>query len=137
MAGNIFTAGGILDVEGTSGNDTVTLIYNFNSPYTVADDSWTFDLNSDDVHVTESTSVFALKQIDFNGYAGNDSLDAGQVGVPMWATGGLGNDSLVGGWGADYLDGGAGVDNMSGGAGVDVIIVSYYGNSHEGLWTQN
>lgn len=66
----------------------------------------------------------AMTQVNFNGGAGNDTLDATNANVPVFAVGGEGEDSLLGGTGADTLAGGAEVDLLSGGAGSDRFVYS-------------
>src|SRR5262249_4297265 len=55
------------------------------------------------------------------GYGGDDYFNH-YTGLPCWAYGGAGNDTLVGDSGADYLDGGAGDDKLYGYGGNDRLL---------------
>ena len=57
-----------------------------------------------------------------DGYAGNDTLIAGDMGDYLF--GGLGDDSLVGGIGSDQIHGDFGDDTILGGDGDDTIYAS-------------
>lgn len=57
------------------------------------------------------------------GSDGDDTIVVGSgVSVPLWITGGKGNDLIIGGSGADIIDGGEGNDIIAGGAGRDLLI---------------
>lgn len=62
------------------------------------------------------------------GTAGNDRLDATNVGVAVSIAAGTGDDYLIGGIGSDTLNGGAGSDVMIGGAGDDTYLVDATGD---------
>lgn len=65
-----------------------------------------------------------VTEIRFDGGAGNDVLDARGVTVPVYATGGGGNNTLIGGSANDELDGGDGNSVLDGGGGDDILIAS-------------
>jgi Ca2+-binding RTX toxin-like protein len=58
----------------------------------------------------------------YEGFTGNDTIDATGATVGLVLSGGGGNDSLVGGTGNDTILGGAGDDILLGGAGFDTIL---------------
>ncbi|OIQ33649.1 MAG: hypothetical protein BM562_01130 [Alphaproteobacteria bacterium MedPE-SWcel] len=62
-----------------------------------------------------------------DGYAGNDTLIAGDMGDYLF--GGLGDDSLVGGIGSDQIHGDFGDDTILGGDGDDTIYASLEADS--------
>jgi len=61
------------------------------------------------LHDLSSTQIGAVV---FNGGSGDDTVDASQTSVPVVATGGDGNDTLIAGSGGDFLTGGAGSDRF-------------------------
>jgi len=115
-------ANGALVVNGTSGDDTITLA-------------------SDGTNVTASLNgttsdpfaISSITSITVNGNAGNDSITvesnmpaslgvSGQGGPgDDTVMGGPGNDTLGGGLGNDSISGGPGDDSIKGGAGDDVL----------------
>jgi Ca2+-binding RTX toxin-like protein len=116
-------SGGALDVEGTSGDDVITLV-------------------SDGTNVTATlngtpSQAFALSSvtsITVNGNAGNDTITIDStmpstLGVSVQGgpgddtvLGGPGNDTLGGGQGNDSIQGGPGDDSAKGGAGDDTLL---------------
>ena len=61
-------------------------------------------------------------QILFDGGMGNDTLIVDEsVSLPVYATGGKGDDTITGGSGNDYIFGGKGNDTLTGAGGDDVI----------------
>ncbi|MGB7412732.1 MAG: calcium-binding protein, partial [Thermosynechococcaceae cyanobacterium] len=83
------------DVEGKGGNDS----------FTVGDLANT-----------------AVRQVNFSGGNGNDTLDASGSSTPINADGGNGNDSLTGSSASDTLNGGNGNDFIQGEKGNDTMI---------------
>ena len=77
-----------------------------------------------------------MTRIVVDGGAGNDTIDASGVTVPVVILGGDGDDLINGGNGNDILLGGAGNDNISGSHGNDLIgggkgrdaLFSHFGN---------
>jgi Ca2+-binding RTX toxin-like protein len=66
----------------------------------------------------------ALDTLAVNGLAGNDTIDASDLGggkILFSAAGGDGDDVLTGGAGDDFLSGGAGDDTLTGGPGNDTL----------------
>jgi hypothetical protein len=72
----------------------------------------------------------SVKEIVFNGYAGNDKFN-NRTSIPSEADGGTGNDILLGGYskdtvyggdGKDYIDGRNGNDKLYGGSNNDLIF---------------
>jgi Ca2+-binding RTX toxin-like protein len=94
-------ANGLLTVDGTSGNDDISLA--------VANGTLTVTLNS----VTDGTfDVTQVNAIQVSGLDGDDSISL--AGVPINATlsGGNGDDGLVGGAGSDFMSGNDGNDSF-------------------------
>jgi hypothetical protein len=80
--------------------------------------------DGDDAIVVNSLiGVEDLQQLVVNGGNGTDLVDASGLGVPipLMATGGADNDTLIGGPGDDDLDGGAGNNRIVGGGGANAI----------------
>src|SRR5688500_2418993 len=81
-------------------------------------------------------SFSGMTRIVVDGGAGNDTIDASGVTVPVVILGGDGDDLINGGDGNDILLGGAGNDNISGSYGNDLIgggkgrdaLFSHFGN---------
>src|SRR5262249_1741862 len=79
--------------------------------------------NSAGVTVVDASQVFSVYQvrtITFDGLGGNDFFQ-NDTPVPVTATGGAGNDTLIGGSGADYLYGNDGNDFLVGRGGNDYL----------------
>jgi hypothetical protein len=108
------SAGGILAIHGTPGNDTATVAmdaHNSNQlDVTFNGTTQTFDLTK--VHV---------KRIIFVGGPGDDSF-TNSTSIGSIANGGAGNDTLIGGLGNDKLIGGSGDDSLNGGTGNDTLL---------------
>jgi Ca2+-binding RTX toxin-like protein len=105
---------GALTVEGTSGNDVITLQVDGN-------DNLTATLNGD---TSQPYAVASITSVDVEAGAGNDSITIegnlpSTLGVSV--QGGPGDDTIMGGPGNDTLGGGAGNDSVSGGPGDDSI----------------
>ncbi len=107
-------SGGVLTVEGTSGNDNII----------VTRDGTNLTIRQNGANST--TLAADVQKIVINGLAGNDQLaiaigpDHG-VALPATLNGGDGNDRLLGGDKDDQLNGGAGKDFLQGGNGKDVL----------------
>ncbi len=78
----------------------------------------------------------AAPSISIDLRAGNDSLTATAMTIPLAIAGGIGNDKLTGGAGNDVLSGGPGGDELDGAAGID----EYFGeggddtiSAHDGI----
>ena len=78
-----------------------------------------------DLRVTDATTATAwrvpadgVNAIRFVGGAADDRFVAA-AGLPVWASGGAGDDELAGDAGADVLLGGPGKDTLTGGGGAD------------------
>lgn len=108
-------------LQGDLGNDTLDGGADFDRINEVLDTNLTI------VGITLSTttmgtdSVTAVERIQVSGGASNNLFDARLATVPVFLSGGDGNDTLLGGSKADGVVGGEGNDVLSGGAGVDVI----------------
>ncbi len=70
---------------------------------------------------TTTYASSAIKEIIFNGGAGNDMF-VNNTSLPSSAVGGPGNDTLIGGSGNDTLSGGAGNDTLVGGLGKNTLV---------------
>lgn len=112
---------GILNLVGTSGNDTISL--------SLDGDSVTAQIDS----VTKTYPLTDVGMADVAGLAGNDSITIGAgLTIPVNAGGQAGNDTIIasnaandtlsGGRGADSLVGGSGNNFISGGPGNDTLI---------------
>jgi|GEM_PF-3788003 len=113
--------GSVINVTGTSGNDTVTV---------TAGAGNILHLSIDSVNDTFSTSQISF--INFGMGAGDDSVTLG-AGVPSCNVGGAGgNDTIVdnssaattlrGGAGLDSISAGSGNDSLDGGTGRDTLV---------------
>ena len=101
---------GILQINGSTGNDSITVSQSGNV-FTIKNGSWS----------TSVTGTFTKLIVRGNG--GNDSimLDA-SVTENADLYGGAGNDTLTGGSGNDRIFAGAGNNVCNGGAGNDMIV---------------
>lgn len=108
-------------LQGDLGNDTLDGGADFDRINEVLDTNLTI------VGITLSTttmgtdSVIAVERIQVSGGASDNFFDGRLATVPVFLSGGDGNDTLLGGSKADGVVGGEGNDVLSGGAGVDVI----------------
>jgi Ca2+-binding RTX toxin-like protein len=103
--------GGSLLVQGTGGNDVITL-------QTDGDGNLTATLNG---VTSQSFPLTSINSIDVEAGAGNDYVSLG-AGVPGSSVqGGPGDDTILGGAGNDTLGGGQGNDSVNGGPGDDSI----------------
>jgi ELWxxDGT repeat protein len=75
---------------------------------------------ADEIIVTTMDDTFATP-IVIEGGSGNDLIDASESDMPMFLSGGEGDDELLGGTVDDVLDGGAGNDVLDGGLGSDDV----------------
>jgi uncharacterized repeat protein (TIGR03803 family) len=98
FSGAYHLAGGDVLVQGTDGNDTITV-----APAGTLD---ALTLNGTSVAYTASD----VTGFDIRAHAGNDNVSGPQATQPMRIFGGAGNDTLTGGQGSDLLVGGAGND---------------------------
>lgn len=60
--------------------------------------------------------------VSIRGNAGNDSVDASAVSLPLTIEGGSGGDTLLGGSGVDTINGDAGADSIDGGGAGDSLF---------------
>lgn len=108
-------------LQGDVGNDTLDGGADFDRINEVLDTSFTvvgINLSSSGLGVD---TVSAIERIQLSGGAGDNLLDARQSSVPVFLSGGAGNDTLLGGSKADGIVGGDGDDVLSGGGGNDVL----------------
>ena len=103
--------GGQLYLAGDAGNNVATL--------TTVDNGSTFRATVD--NVTRDIAVSSVDQINFLGFAGNDTF-TNSTSATVTAYGHNGNDTLRGGPGADVLIGGAGNDRIFGNDGNDRLV---------------
>jgi Ca2+-binding RTX toxin-like protein len=110
-------ANGVLTVNGTNGDDTITL----------STDGTNLTASLDGTPV-QSFALSSITSVVVNGNSGNDliTIDPGQnvawpssLGVSV--SGGPGDDTITGGPGPDTLFGGLGNDSIGGGPGDDYI----------------
>ncbi len=109
VANVVLSWDGTLQVNGTSGNDKISLMTGSSKVYAILNGAKTS---------YNSTSV---KRINIQGLAGNDwvKLNKGIIGSVI--NGGAGNDSIYGGAGNDNINGGDGNDLIYGYGGNDVL----------------
>ncbi len=108
-------------LQGDVGNDTLDGGADFDRINEVLDTNFTvvgINLSSSGLGVD---TVSAIERIQLSGGAGDNVLDARQSSVPVFLSGGAGNDTLLGGSKADGIVGGDGDDVLSGGGGNDVL----------------
>jgi Ca2+-binding RTX toxin-like protein len=106
-----YISSGSLIVDGTAGNDVVTVTQS-NKAFKIVEDGKT---------QTFAKSKVTAGQLVFHGNAGDDSFTATNVTLKIVADGGDGNDKITGGALADALTGGSGNDLIYGGGGDDTI----------------
>ncbi len=105
--------GSTLNINGTSGNDTISLSNDGAAHYVLHVNSLS----------TESFAIGSVQQIVIHAYAGDDSvIISNNVLTNASIYGGAGNDTLAGGSGNDYIFDQSGNNVMSGGPGNDTII---------------
>ena len=98
-------------VSGTAGNDSI---------FPSAD-----GLRFNGGAAVDVTFSPALYELEFDGFGGNDKLDARDYGPfftgPIWAYGGEGDDNLTGNTGNDVFEGGPGTDLLEPMEGNDIV----------------
>lgn len=115
-------------VDGTTGNDTITLTSGYvdaeGDSITTGDDFVLAGDGNDSIDGSGGNDILygELGDDTILGGNGNDTLFGGDGADRL--IGGNGNDSLSGGAGDDYLESGAGIDTLDAGDGNDVISVS-------------
>jgi Ca2+-binding RTX toxin-like protein len=118
---NFSLQGGLLNLTGTAGNDTISLTEHGQSVIAQIND------------LTKTYPIGSVGQADIAGLAGNDSITfdstitfpinaGGQGGNDTLIASNAANDTLSGGRGADSLVGGSGNNFISGGAGNDTLV---------------
>ena len=143
MAGSIELNGGVLEIEGTSGDDGVEITYlisggiltkvnlysggqtqtQYYLPWQI--NSIVFHGGDGDDYFRNDTDARCTAYGEFGndtlgGGLGNDVLDGGFGDDQIW--GRNGNDTLRGSYGNDYLDGGNGNDSITGSYGQDTVF---------------
>lgn len=122
-------SGGVLTVEGTSGNDQITVsLSSDGTTLTVSEaKARRFGRSGKATTTTFTLADTPVNSIVVNAGAGNDTVNLrgatrrAELGIAATLNGGDGNDNLRGGSLADALNGGAGDDNLAGGAGNDTV----------------
>ena len=108
----------ILQILGTTGNDTITVNKNSSGKLTVTGVTATFTIGS----ASGQANAINIQASD-----GNDvvlitsNVKNGTTGIPVTIAGNNGNDSLTGGPGNDVLSGNNGDDTLDGGTGNDLM----------------
>ena len=107
---------GALTVNGTSGNDTITV-----SRDPVTKGMYRISVNG----LLNSVDGVGLNRINISALEGNDLIlidqSQGVISLPVNIAGGSGNDTMTGGSGADLLQGGRGNDVIRGAGGADQL----------------
>jgi O-glycosyl hydrolase len=102
-------SGDNLTINGTTGDDEITLVRSGNNLIvSLDDDEMTFNVNSID-------DILILAR------SGNDLIDVGPGIFGTTISGGSGHDTIMGGDGADSISGAAGNDSISGSGSDDTI----------------
>jgi Ca2+-binding RTX toxin-like protein len=101
-----------LDIEGTTGDDSITVS---------SDASGSLTVNNDGV-ITQPGNIIAFSGIIVRSHAGNDTISAAGVPLPVVLNGAGGNDSLQGSAGPSALIGGGGDDTLVGGSSENLLI---------------
>jgi hypothetical protein len=104
-------------ITGTKGNDNVQVSTSGNQVAVNFDGK------------TTSYKSTAIKEIVFNGGAGNDMF-VNDTFIPSYARAGAGNDTLIGGTGNDTLVAGTGNDVLVGGTGKNKLMGVKAGTAH-------
>ena len=109
---DVEVTGGVLTIDGTSGDDTITV------------DSDGTDLILTDTDGNQQTVPLAgVDKIEINAGDGNDTVNVtSSVNLPAIIDGGAGSDNLSGGAGQDIIFGGLGNDILNGNGGGDVLL---------------
>ena len=103
---------GLLTVNGTAGNDTISLSVSGSNIQVSQTGS-----------VTKNFATSSVQKILINALGGNDKVTvANAITKPTTINGSSGNDSLTSGGGNDVINGGAGDDKMHGGSGKDALV---------------
>jgi Ca2+-binding RTX toxin-like protein len=119
MAADIDLDNGVLNIQGTDGNDLIVVFVDEDDPDKL------------NVRITNLTTGAVLAQDEFdredvdeivaNGLGGDDQIyTATDIRAKLF--GGIGNDTLYGGAASDLLDGGANNDTLLGNRGNDDLI---------------
>jgi Ca2+-binding RTX toxin-like protein len=107
---------GALMIDGTSGDDTITVSRN-----PVSKGQLRVSVNG----LLNGVDSVGLKRINISALEGNDLVlidqTQGAITLPVNIAGGSGNDTMTGGSGPDVLQGGRGNDAIRGSAGSDVL----------------
>jgi len=111
-------AHGLLTIDGTDGNDAITLRLNANDPQTVQVDFGGQNLFDFPRHRVRRIALDAGGGDDFVKI--DDTNGTFTDTIPTTLDGGDGNDTLIGGAGAETLLGGNGNDSIDGGKGNDI-----------------
>ncbi|MDP9175007.1 MAG: hypothetical protein M3O30_14265 [Planctomycetota bacterium] len=108
--GSAVLANGVLTINGTPGNDTISVVSSNGTTTTTMNGS-----------IIESDPSNQVSQVLISGRAGNDSISV-SGDLPATLYGGVGNDTLFAGSSGSLLNGGAGDDLLHGGTGNDTLI---------------
>lgn len=132
---------GVLAINGDAANDNVKIFKSLMPGSFTQSAFWVQDLTRSTNNIS-FYNVANVREIQFNGNAGNDTVNASTVDVPMRLLGGDGNDTLNGGVRNDWFDGGNGYDILRGGPGDDYFRGSagnddYFGDDGADLVFRN
>ena len=108
---------GITTVDGSSGDDTITLNLTFAVPQLFLSGGD----GSDTLTVDQTLKNERLDNVTLDGGAGNDVLTVTNVTGSSTLLGDDGNDTLIGGKSSETLNGGAGNDHLTGAQGQDLL----------------
>lgn len=118
-------SGGVLMIDGTSGNDTVT-VSNTTVPIFLVGGGVNYvagvQVTQNGVSQSFIRGFITQDRVEFRGYGGDDYFDNNVDSMTSYADGGSGNDTLYGAAVFDDLDGGTGNDTINGGQGNDRLV---------------
>lgn len=116
MAGSIDLDGGVLEIQGTNGDDVVVVTQLHRL------DLVRVTIETDGEQQIEFFNLDDVDSIEFYGGNGDDSFSNSYTNISATAYGGYGNDTLIGGNKNDYFYGQDGNDRIYGYGGDDVLV---------------
>src|SRR4051794_24156793 len=115
LEGRTLMSAAPLIINGTSGNDTITVTRTNETPFV----RYKVSTNG----VVKNYSTLTVSQIVINAGAGNDNVTVdAHILTPCVIHGEAGDDNLTGGGGPDRIYGGGGTDLVHGGGGDDILV---------------
>lgn len=128
MAYDVDLIGGVLDIEGGSRDDVISIYYNLNTAQNkvrVEIRDW----NTDELLLIEDRPLADVTKVEVHSFEGMDRI-TNLTSLPMKAFGGEGPDLLEGGSANDELNGEGGIDSLFGFGGNDLLRGGAGGDSY-------